>query len=445
MTEFYYCMGYWSTGTQLAVISPEVAPANWYSRTRWRDCSMQVSRSLNLVCSITSDPVPVNNDTVNNHTMIFIITYLCSYAARRAISISMTDLYHQIYSNEIFKASECIWHENTMLDFLRSILKSQGYAAVDGSNKVWQRGSRTVVTCVVDDFSTCAVDAQQSINRIFDENTLVVTDNKILCPTKYKILRLPDSFFGIYAHSPLPRVYDPQRRFTFAVNRIDIKRLLLLLEIVRSSHLYYAEPQHLDFVNFNCWSWGGDNNTAEGLKQNFIQTWHNLEPQYQELYQEYFDSLLDQMPLRNHSLSLEESYYASGINVVIETYSSEYTIALSEKTFAAICGTAPWALYCGRHAVSFLDSIGFDVLYDLVPHRYDGLIENQSAQDGDKLVEFVCEARLCAHSIQSMDREGLQQRLSKAAQHNQQLLQQFRQQWPLDLVNWLPKFVEQIA
>lgn len=355
------------------------------------------------------------------------------------------DLYHQIYDNEIFKLSECIWHENITLDLLRSLLKSQGYQTSDPSNKIWQRGKRTVVVCLVDDYTTCAQHPAARLSEIFDRDTLVVTDNLVLCPTQYRIMPLPQSFFGIYAHRPEPREYHPLRRFTFAVNRIDIKRMLMLLEIERVSHLYYANPSLLDFVNFNCWDWGGDNSTQCGLRENFQAVWNLLEPQHQDLYRQYHEPLLERMPMRNHDMSLEQSMHASSINLVVETYSGESVVALSEKTFAALCSTAPWALYAGRHAVSYLDSIGFDTIRDLIQHQYDSLIENRSGAEGDKIIEFVCEARLAAHDIQQQDPAAVTERLQRAAEHNQNLLARLRQQWSQDFARWLPGFVDGIA
>ena len=112
----------------------------------------------------------------------------------------MVDLYHAIYENEIFKKSNCIWHENTLLDFFRSNLIALGYTAVDPSNKVWKRGDKTVVACLVDDFSTCSTNYSTSLPYLFDKDTVVITDNRINVPTQYQVCQLPSSFYGIYAH-----------------------------------------------------------------------------------------------------------------------------------------------------------------------------------------------------------------------------------------------------
>jgi hypothetical protein len=357
----------------------------------------------------------------------------------------VTDLYHQIYNNEIFQLSRCIWQENSILDFLRTVLISQGYVSIDSGNKVWKRKHRTVAICLVDDYTTCAQYPGETVSRMFDRDTVVVTDNYVLCPTRYSVLTLPKSFVGIYAHSAPLRSWNPQRRFTFAVNRIDIKRMLLLLEIVRSSYTLYADPTNLDFINFNCWAWEGDNSTQSGLQQNFQNIWNQLEPHHVKLYEEYHGKLIDCMPLRNHDMTLEESYHASGMNVVIETYSGESVIALSEKTFAALCSAAPWALYAGRYAVSYLASLGFDTLVDLFAHQYDGLVENGTFSEGDRIIEFVCESRLQAHNIQSANRDRTSWRLQQAAEHNRRRLYEFRTQWAQDFAQWLPQFVAAIG
>ena len=143
----------------------------------------------------------------------------------------MTDPYHEIYTGEIFQTSQCIWHENNLLDFFRSNLISLGYQSVDGNNKVWRRGNQTVVVCLVDDFTTCSENYSLSVPYLFDTNTVVITDNRVNVPTQYRVCQLPASFYGIYAHTPAVNTWQPDRRFCFAVNRMDHKRMLMFLEM----------------------------------------------------------------------------------------------------------------------------------------------------------------------------------------------------------------------
>ena len=357
------------------------------------------------------------------------------------LSTHMTvDKYHAIYQNEVFAKSQCIWHENTLLDFFRSNLIALGYNTVDPSNKVWQRGNQTVVVCLVDDFSTCSTNYSTPLPYLFDKNTVVITDNRVNIPTQYQVCQLPSSFFGIYAHMPELTNWAPNRRFNFSVNRIDTKRLLLFLELQLRA-IDQPNSHILDYVNFNCWSWDGDNNSDIGLQSNFEQQYQQLEPQFHEVYDSTYQHLLSKMPFRNHQLEHEQAHLKAYLNVVMETYSSDTTIALSEKTFRALCLPVPWMLYCGRHTVAYLNSLGFDVLHDVVEHKYDSMIENKTAAYGDKMVDFLFEG---VDTVYKMQNQLPKNRANQASKTNQQRLATMKKAWPADFAKWWPQVVEQI-
>lgn len=351
------------------------------------------------------------------------------------------DLYHQIYTGDIFQTSQCIWHENVVLDFLRAALKNFGYQPQDSSNKVWQRGNQTVVACLVDDFSTCSTAYSTPLPYLFDRNTVVITDNRINVPTQYQVCQIPVSFYGIYHYRPQTMTWRPSRRLNLAVNRLDSKRLLLFLEHqLRTEY----QPADLDCVNFNCWAWDGDNASTQGLQANFDRYYQNLDEHYHEVYAATYDRIRQQQPYRNHEYSLEESHVNAWMNVVMETYSSDNNIALSEKTFRALSLPVPFMLYSGRHTVAYLTSLGFDCLSDLVEHKYDGMIENKTAAYGDKMVDFLFEAAETVERLQGRDQSALTQRLVQAAEDNQELLSYMRRNWPRDFAGWWPEVVELI-
>ena len=344
----------------------------------------------------------------------------------------MTDLYHDIYTGEIFQKSQCIWHENTLMDFFRSNLTALGYHSVGDSNKVWRRDKRTVVVCLVDDFSTCSTDYSTALPYMFDQDTIVITDNYVSVPTQYEVFQLPPSFFGIYAHQPELTKWEPTRRFNFAVNRMDSKRLLMFLEMQMRANMM-VNSDNLDYVNFNCWSWDGDNSTVDGLVENVKRQYEQLEPQYREVYQETYERLLAQMPFRNHELMQEQAHVGAWVNLVMETYSSDTTIALSEKTFRALCLPVPFMLYSGRNTLAYLHSLGFDILQDVIEHRYDSMIENRTAAYGDKMVDFVFEG---ADAVERMQTQNLAERCQEAAEQNAFLLHRMRDSWPTDFAQW---------
>lgn len=349
------------------------------------------------------------------------------------------DLYHEIYSGEIFQKSQCIWHENTILDFLRSTLRNLGYSSQDSSNKVWARGNRTVVVCLVDDFSTCSTAYSTPLPYLFDRNTVVITDNRINVPTQYQVCQLPVSFYGIYSHEPEHDQWQPNRRLNFAVNRLDSKRLLMFLEHqLRTEY----QPPDIDYVNFNCWAWDGNNSNAEGSQDNFNRYYANLEEQYHAVYDTTYQRIKDQQPYRNHDLSQEQVHVSAWMNMVMETYSSDNNIALSEKAFRAMCLPAPWMLYSGRHTVAYLNSLRFDTLQDITTHKYDSMIENKTAAYGDKMVDFLFEAAENVEKLQTMDRNELDTRLQQAAKNNQEMLSWMRRSWPREFAAWWPEVVE---
>lgn len=360
-----------------------------------------------------------------------------------AISNSMADLYHAIYDGEIFQKSRCIWHENILMDYFRSTLTALGYSSVDPSNKVWQRGNKKVVVCLVDDFSTCSTEYSTKIPYLFDRGTTVITDNHVNCPTQYQVIQLPTSFFGIYNHVPTVPDWAPKRRFNFAVNRLDAKRMLMFLEL-HSLQAKHAVSPNIDYVNFNCWAWDGDNTSKQGLQDSFAKQFGLLDEAHQEQYRATFQLMLSKMPYRNHDLSMEQSHLGAWVNLVMETYSSDTTIALSEKMFRALCLPVPWAIYSGKYTVAYLKSLGFDILDDLVDHRYDSIIENHTAAYGDKMIEYIFEADRAATEMQAKPFTEVKARCEQAAQHNQKLLAEMQQQWPVDFATWLPNVIEQI-
>lgn len=347
----------------------------------------------------------------------------------------MTDSYHHIYDGEIHQKSRCIWHENTLMDFFRSNLIMQGYQSRDSSNKVWERDGRRVVVCLVDDYITCSGLQNPYVPSIWDSNTLVITDNRVTCPTHYQVETLPTSFFGIYAYRPDNITWQPDRRFNFAVNRIDTRRVSLMLEY-RKWLPWQPDREVMDYVNFNCWSWDGDNTSPHGLQQNFENEYQLVDQSVKDVHQVTKDTDIPEMPVRNHDLDLENSMHRAWINMVVETYSGEAVIALSEKTFRALVSPVPWQIYAGRYSVAYLEQLGFDCMTDIMDHSYDHITELRTMEPGDKLVEWWWQANSNYAGLQTKNWSMIQQRAKDASIHNQRLLLNMRQAWAHEFAEW---------
>jgi len=368
----------------------------------------------------------------------------------------MTSLNQHIHNGEIFQKSRCIWHENAMMDFFRSQLQMLGYHSVSVSNKVWARGSQQVVICLADDIYTCRAQGYRGpLATTWDSNTTVITDNYINCATQYPVYRLPDSYFGIYHYQPELNDWQPSRRFNFAVNRLDAKRLILFLQLLHTTIKPDPDPMHhdwpwlldldRDFVNFNCWHWKSTNDSAQVFQENFVSEFENLAPGLQKLYRNTFDQITAHMPYRNHDLSLEQSHVQAWLNLVVETYSSDFTIALSEKTFRALVTPVPFLLYAGRYTTAMLIRLGFDIMADLVQHRTDFMGEKYTGQVGDRLVDFFIDAEKSVLELKEQSFDAVKSRCLQAAQHNQNLLAQMAQKWPADFAAWWPSVLAKIS
>jgi hypothetical protein len=357
--------------------------------------------------------------------------------------------YHDIYEGEIFQKSKCIWHENTLMDTFRSLLINLNYQCVDeATKKRWKKGDQTVVICLADDFYTCREpDTFPPVPTAFDKNTLLITDNFVTCATQFQVLPLPENYFGIYYYQPEHQDWAPERRFNFSVNRIDYKRISLFCELLSRTLVPNSRKIDLnrDLVNFNCFSWRNSSSTVQECQDNFDSEFQHFDPTIKSLYQLVYDATFDHLPFKNHDYSVEQSQVKAWLNIVVETYSGETSIALSEKIFRALVTPAPWMVYAGQYTVNYLKRLGFDVLEDLVNHRYDLAVEKNTADFGDKRVDFFRDAHEAVEALQNQDFEFVKARCMKAAIHNQQLLLQMKHRWPMDFARWLPQVIEKIS
>ena len=371
------------------------------------------------------------------------------------LSTHMRDPYHHIHDGEVFQKSRCIWHENIMMDFFRSQLTQLGYHSISESNKVWARGSRQVIVCLADDVFTCKPWNQPgTMPDAWGTNTTVITDNAITCATQYQVCQLPDSYFGIYSYQPELSDWTPTRRFNFSVNRLDAKRLMLFLELTTRATKPDLHPMHKDwpvlldldrdFVNFNCWAWGSTNDSPEAFQQSFIKEFGHIPENLQMVYRKTFEEMTLMMPYRNHDYSVEQSHVQAWLNMVIETYSSDTCIALSEKTFRALVTPVPFMVYAGRYTTARLTQMGFDLMPDLVNHRSDFTLEKQTGEFGDRMVDFVRDGDESVAAMKTQPFEQVKQRCLAAAEHNRRLLAKMKSAWSMDFITWWPQVIEKI-
>ena len=327
---------------------------------------------------------------------------------------------NNIHHGEVWKKSQCLEHEVDTNVKICNYLIEQGYQKTQqftASRSAWQHRRHQVIVSLVDDFWLCSNNHTQDTPYLFDKDTTVITDSWVNAPTIYQIAKLPDSFFGIYYYTPNNTIWKPDRDFTYAVNRVDFRRMRILL------NLYQVFDFDCGYVNFNC---------VQGqqlpLKQNFTDQF--IHANQKEL--PTLQKLSELMPIKNYSIEHDQTYLRSWLNIIVETYSSDNVISLSEKIFRCLVTPAPWIAYSGKYTIARLKSLGFDVLDDVVNHNYDKLIEAHH-----KISWFIDSAQATIQSLKNQDWKKLQQRCEDAAVHNQQQLAKMKSAWPADFDVWL--------
>lgn len=348
------------------------------------------------------------------------------------LSISMhIDPYTQspIYRAGIWTETDCLSQEKITLDAIISTVEDHGFTRSTENDRTWIRDRRRVVICLVDDMRSASHDYETDTPYLFDEHTTVITDNYIGCPTRYQVINLPHSFFGIYNHSPAVR-WQPDRAFCFSVNRIDDRRTKLMLELALRSHLTQG------YINFNCQKdsvVGFHVPDLDRLRDNFRSIYKTLGDQDKEKYRASFNMLSDMMPYRNYDISHEEIHARSRCNIIVESYGSDTTVAFSEKIFRALVLPVPWTVYCGHYGVARLESLGFDCMSDVIHHNhYDQLKEIE-----DKNRIFIWFSLKFARESSQIDQHALVDRCQQAAAHNRALLATYQQRWAKDFHGWL--------
>jgi len=238
----------------------------------------------------------------------------------------------------------------------------------------------------------------------------IITDNIPLQPVAGELISVLPEFWSVWQFDPVYTDRPATRAYNCFMNRPRGDRTRVFYELLKRNILEQG------IVSFNV-------NTDEYETQ-FVKA--NL-----NTYQTEYDLGKDKVPYNNLTDTLEQCIIDSRVSLVLETYTSDTHIVFSEKIFRVLQLPRPWLLYCSPGAVTSLRSYGFDVLDDYVDHNYD-----QTVQHGTRLPLILDQLETFINRDYG---EQDYQRFKQAADHNQQLLQQFTRAWPDKLATVLNK------
>jgi hypothetical protein len=257
----------------------------------------------------------------------------------------------------------------------------------------------------------------------------LITD-QLISPDLYpgkKILRLPDSIFGIY-FIPEPVQTKPiVKDFNLFINRACAIRLFYFYKII--------EMEMLDqgFVSYI----GCTERTTDQLlgQKAFVDFLHHQF--FSPNYPDQFQFARDAVPYQNFydCGDLRKIMVQTKFSIVMETYHDRPdAVSFSEKIFRALQVPRPWLLAGASGSVDRLRSLGFDVFDDYVDHRYDTCnTEYDTVQRDALLLEQVTKLRSLAVT------ESVLHDWNRRYEHNMSILSSWHTNWRQDLQEFLSK------
>lgn len=235
------------------------------------------------------------------------------------------------------------------------------------------------------------------------KSTVTVTDNHPLLPVAGTLISALPEFWSIWHFEPEYIDRAATQGYNCFMNRPRGDRSIVFYELIKRDIL------NKGIVSYNC--------SPGDYRQQYV----NAELQKYQLQHTVGLTLVPYNTVELHG-TLEQCIVDSNVSVILETYTSDSHIVFSEKIFRACQLPRPWLLYCSPGSVKLLKDHGFDVLDDYVDIEYDNIIKH-----GDRLLTILDQLETF------IDRKYTEQdymRFDRAANHNQQLLKQFKNTWP---------------
>ena len=244
------------------------------------------------------------------------------------------------------------------------------------------------------------------------KSTVTVTDNHPLLPMAGTLISALPEFWSIWHFEPKYIDRPATQGYNCFMNRPRGDRSMLFYELIKRDIL------NKGIVSYNC------------LLEDYEQEYVNAELYQYQTQHTAGQALVPYNTVESHG-TLEQCIVDSNISVILETYTSDSHVVFSEKIFRAVQLPRPWLLYCSPGSVKLLKNHGFDVLDDYVDTSYDLINEH-----GNRLLNILDQLETFINRQYSVTDY---QRFQQAAAHNQQLLLNFGQQWPMKFNHILEK------
>lgn len=227
-----------------------------------------------------------------------------------------------------------------------------------------------------------------------------------------------NSFYGMW-YMPFPINDVPvKRQFNCFINRTDAFRQGWFYALQRRNMIddgYVSCNMNLNRIPY-----------LQGLTD--VEAFDHHYREHFTVFEAEHAVLRKQVPFKNfiETNNIADQIMQSRVGICLETYfDDDHVISFSEKIFRCLQLPRPWLLFSVQGAVQYLRDMGFDVLDDVVDHRYD-TIENPI----DRQVEILAVCK----KMYDLNTENIFPRLATAAKHNQLILSKWYESWGEDLI-----------
>lgn len=300
--------------------------------------------------------------------------------------------------------------------------RNQLFECINSVNETYRAQGKTLCLTITD---RCFPDefANQSRRVLVTNNVL---SPGMLDPGRYQ--QLPASFYHLY-YLYFGDTFEEctiEKDFNCFIARMDPIRQSWLYQLIRrgifeQGYVSFKMDLSRHLQKGHC---SPDATPAQVFESQFETYCRNFQTEH--------DLIKNLLPYRNFDDTdgLEPIVMKTKFSIILETYfEPNDPITFSEKIFRGLLFPRPWVLFSTQGSVTYLRSIGFDVLDDLVDHSYDqepSWVQRQSM--------ILDQAQLLCDLVLT---DQIRDRLTQAALHNRNLLKNFNQSWPQDLENCL--------
>ena len=284
----------------------------------------------------------------------------------------------------------------------------------------------------IDKIHQLGSDVDDYLIDAFDPNSKakIIITNSILSDRlkeNFTIVHTDNSFYGMYYVPYSTEFGSPSWDYNCLINRMDPIRQSWFYQLIRRNLL----DQGLVSFNMDVSRHGVDDSMQmfNDQYQQHLQIFHNEHKLASTIVP--YKNFVDTGDMANIVID-------SKFSVVLETYfDNNEIVTYSEKIFRCLQLPRPWLLFGPQHSVKHLADMGFDTLADLVDHScYDSI---ESAIERQTVILDLIE------QLSHWDIHQYQKRLTKAAQHNQAVMQDFSNRFWSDFDQRLEQAKEKLS